>query len=61
MVGAVTTIELPMCGMIWRSAMTSAPSEQNPSMKTMAKSRERGIERAGSGERSPHYTRGEAS
>ena len=36
MVGAVTTIELPMWGSKRRSAMTSAPSEQKPSMKTIA-------------------------
>jgi hypothetical protein len=36
MVGAVMTMELPTCGTSRRRAMTSAPSEQKPSMKTMA-------------------------
>jgi hypothetical protein len=35
MVGAVTTIELPTWGTSRRSAMTSAPREQKPSMKTI--------------------------
>jgi hypothetical protein len=35
MVGAVTTIALPTWGTSRRRAMTSAPREQKPSMKTI--------------------------
>ncbi len=35
MVGAVTIIELPMCGTNLRKAIISEPREENPSIKTI--------------------------